>query len=397
MQSPITILIISDRTEAELLRQMIVRIDSKMTVLVADKAELVIQHMNDTFPDVIFCDWQLEELNPSAYCKNILNSEHFSSVYLIALLNSNEELHHAYAIGCHEAHLFEVNKTAYYKILTALRTVSSLKHLRLQNEQLNLDKEKLDASLDEVGAEFRTVIERMISARLPIYSGAENFIRRASEWIGASMFTDEDEAQKKALSMAIGLVALGRISLSDTDKYAPVSYEGSPTTPVLAHVPLEADGLLQGCSLLDSVRMILRNLYENYDGTGFPDRKQHWQIPLGARILRAVSEFHELRLFHSHTTESALNHIKRLSRHVYDHRVVALLEEFCSYHESDTHEIIRCVGIHELAEGMKIKRDIITNSGMKLIPAGTLLQTSLISRILSHNSLDPIIGNIYIE
>lgn len=397
MQSPLTILIISDRTEAELLRQMIVRINSKTTVLVADKAELVIQHMNDTFPDVIFCDWQLEELNPSAYCKNILSSEHFSSVYLIALLNSNEELHHAYAIGCHEAHLFEVNKTAYYKILTALRTVSSIKQLRLENELLQSKHEATDKALDNVQSEYRAIIEKLISARLPLYAGAENFIRRASEWIGNSMFTAEDEEQKKALSIAIGLVSIGRISLSDTDRYAPISYEGSPTTPLLAHVPLEADELLHGCSSLDNVKMILRNLYENYDGTGFPDRKQHWQIPLGARILRAVSEFHELRLFHSHTTESALNHIKRLSRHVYDHRVVALLEEFCSFHESEAHEIVRCVGIHELTEGMTIKRDIVTNSGMKLIPAGTILHTSLIGRIHSHNALDPVIGNIYIE
>jgi response regulator RpfG family c-di-GMP phosphodiesterase len=38
------------------------------------------------------------------------------------------------------------------------------------------------------------------------------------------------------------------------------------------------------------VCLLIRHQLENYDGSGFPDRLVQEQIPIGARILRAVND-----------------------------------------------------------------------------------------------------------
>jgi hypothetical protein len=46
---------------------------------------------------------------------------------------------------------------------------------------------------------------------------------------------------------------------------------------------------------------------------------------------------------------------------------------------------------------MTLAGDIVTNAGLKLMNAGTVLRSHLIDRLMSHNTMDPILGNIYVH
>lgn len=50
----------------------------------------------------------------------------------------------------------------------------------------------------------------------------------------------------------------------------------------------------------------------------------------------------------------------------------------------------------DLKAGTVLASDIVTNAGLKLMNAGTVLQSHLIDRLMSHNTIDPILGNIYV-
>lgn len=397
---PLSILIISERPEAALLEQMLTKISAGNTCTIAHSSATIIQVLNNRIPDIIFCDWLLNSITPATFCKNLTSDEHFSQVFFVALLDNNDELHHAYACGAHEAHTFEVNKLAYYKIYSIIASVAKCKQLRRDNtELLSRLTEHEEAQLHYVNT-----IQRTLFARFPELEERSPFIERATIWITEQLTQEDAHKAKEQLEMqqilfAAKLYPIGRMHLPDGKLYASVSFEGRAADAIMAHVPLEADMIIGDTAALDGARNILRNMYENYDGTGFPDRKQHWQIPVGSRVLRAVVEFDELLHRDKKNKEEALAQLKRFVRHVYDHRVVALLEEYLNLNSgnSKTQSDMRPVQLHELSEGMKLARDIITNSGLKLIPAGTTLRESLIARILSHNSMDPVLGNIYVR
>lgn len=391
----LTINIISERTDVDLLEQLLHKINSGFKITISRTAASIIHALHSELPDIIFCDWDVESINASSFCKNIHADAHFKNVHFIALLADVKDMHHAYASGADEVHMFETNKISYYKLISTTSLISKLKALNVQNQTLTSKVQELENLRDD----YISVIQKVIQSRIPSVATVTEFMQKSVLWI-AEQFAQEEHVtiSKDALTIATKFFAIGKMYLPDGDLNTPVSFEGSPSNQIVANVPSQADVILQNVESLETVRIILRSLYENYDGTGFPDRKQHWQIPLGSRILRVVLDFIEYKQVHRTSSEEALNQIKKFVRHVYDHRIVALLEEYVTtvaYGQS-TGSRLKAVQLHDLHDGMKLGRDVITNSGLKLVPAGTVLHEHLIDRIVSHNTMDPVLGNIYI-
>jgi len=68
----------------------------------------------------------------------------------------------------------------------------------------------------------------------------------------------------------------------------PVYSEGNVSDPLMYQIPIVARNIISGIPRLEKVGDILYHIYENMDGTGFPDKLQSWQIPLESRILRVA-------------------------------------------------------------------------------------------------------------
>ncbi len=357
---------------------------------------LVLQLLNTTHPELIIIDWNVSTIHADELATRILKSLGDSPCYVIALTHT--QIHYTQALQAGVHYIIDVHdeRHAYTQCMMTFALLRTLEITRGENRLLR----SAIRTKEQNEKQMVHAIEKTIQVRFPEAADSLPFISNAVEWIVDQFRNEEEfELEKTQINYAVHLAWLGRMHLPDAERQTRITLDGSATSTLTAFVPLQADAILEGVDSLEGARHILKNMYENYDGTGFPDRKQHWQIPLGSRILRAVCDLDELSRRTNTTAVEALETLKRFSRRVYDHRVVALLEEYVvnvSRRTKDKAES-RAVQLFDLSEGMQLASDIVTNSGLKLMNAGTVLRDQLILRIQSHNAMDPILGNIYVR
>jgi len=118
-----------------------------------------------------------------------------------------------------------------------------------------------------------------------------------------------------------------------------------------------------------------------------------------SRIIRVALDFEEIsQRTMKKSPKEIFDIISAESNRLYDKRVVILLEQYyATIGSKEKTSIEKAVQLYELEEGMVLSRDIITNSGIKLMPSGAVLKDNIIKKIYSHNSTDPIIGNIFVK
>ncbi|MBL7999921.1 MAG: hypothetical protein JNL32_14950, partial [Candidatus Kapabacteria bacterium] len=222
-----------------------------------------------------------------------------------------------------------------------------------------------DVPSDSTKQDILSFIERIIALRLPDHAVQFPWLRKASTWIASMLPADEvAKINTDILESVLRIFPLSRLSLPDAKKKSPCTIDGHGYDSILSQLPLTSDDLFDGLHCFEQERVILRSLFENYDGTGFPDQKQHWQIPMAARILRPLIELMEYKLLHGTTTYDALTYIKRFQRIAYDPRIILLLEEYVTMVDTATESDIRSIDLDALEDGMVLARDIVTHSGM---------------------------------
>lgn len=134
---------------------------------------------------------------------------------------------------------------------------------------------------------------------------------------------------------------------------------------------------------------------QNWDGSGFPGELMGDEIPIGARILRAIVFQEELRA-EGLPSDAIVERIRSAMHSILDQRIANLVIEFLSIHKHqvDTNEVK--VPIDELVPGMLIAEDVFAASGVKLLPKGIELQEKTLSLLLERNETDPIVGGVYV-
>jgi response regulator RpfG family c-di-GMP phosphodiesterase len=147
--------------------------------------------------------------------------------------------------------------------------------------------------------------------------------------------------------------------------------------------PLHGDGYLMSLQSLRGAGHVLRNLYERWDGKGMPAQLAGEAIPLGARVLRAASEYERLRSGSIETRrfshDDACKWLRNGSGTRFDARVaeafVALLEEDPVAGGPPTQ------GGGALKPGMVIAQDLTAGIGVLLLSKEHLLDETMIRRL----------------
>ncbi|ARA93016.1 hypothetical protein AWN76_007505 [Rhodothermaceae bacterium RA] len=153
---------------------------------------------------------------------------------------------------------------------------------------------------------------------------------------------------------------------------------------------------------LEEAARYVRSHHERIDGTGYPDRLQGQDIPLGARIIAVANIYdHALHPRESPTSaspEEALLTLQEKAGSRLDPDLVRLLTEIVLENEGDLPGL-REVEIHlrDLQPGMVLARDLLTSRNVLLLKAGTPLQQEHIARLLQHHAQDPILDGIFIR
>ncbi len=170
------------------------------------------------------------------------------------------------------------------------------------------------------------------------------------------------------IGVAAMLSQIGCVSIPE--QILAKAYEGKELTPAERQTfdayPLAGRQLIANIPRLEEVAEIIAYQQQHYDGRGFPgDGKCENEIPLGSRILKVALDFDTL-ISAGYANETALAEINdRQGR--YDPSVVAALEELLAI----THaQVIRCVKVSELVDGLTLADDVKTVNGTLICPRG---------------------------
>jgi len=119
-------------------------------------------------------------------------------------------------------------------------------------------------------------------------------IHHIAQWI-AEHFGELNRQQIANISTAARIALIGKIFLPDELLHQPPTVNGIATHQLMHQIPYCSDKILEPMPSLHPIRTILHSLFENYDGTGFPDRIEKGIIPIESRILRVAYDFQMYR------------------------------------------------------------------------------------------------------
>jgi putative nucleotidyltransferase with HDIG domain len=179
---------------------------------------------------------------------------------------------------------------------------------------------------------------------------------------------------------------IGKIGFPDSLLDTPVSVMNQQQLAIYRQHPAAGAGVLNKIEALATIADIVRHHHEYFNGSGFPDGLSGLSIPLGARIVGAVSDYDELK--YGRLTGQPLSARQSWVRIMngrgshYDPQVVNALEPIATGEGKFEIDEIPITAPH-IQEGMQLTRDVIHPEGYLLLSKNTILTRALISQLVT--------------
>jgi putative nucleotidyltransferase with HDIG domain len=194
-----------------------------------------------------------------------------------------------------------------------------------------------------------------------------------------------DDAEIQDVFIAGLLHDVGKIGFPDKLLSKPVSTLSSEELAIYRRHPTSGALIIKKVSALSRVAEFVLSHHENYDGSGFPDGLSGLNIPLGARIIAAISDYDSLKyggmLEQAMTAKQACQYLLTESGQRYDPMVIDKLESLLSAEEKFEIDEIPVHASH-LQEGMVLTRDVLHPDGFLLLSKGTVMNHRLIDQLV---------------
>lgn len=193
--------------------------------------------------------------------------------------------------------------------------------------------------------------------------------------VGRKMKVDDMWQLETAASLSqIGCVVLPEDALKKL-------YRGQELTMEEAQLfsmhPFIASNLLSNIPRMETVSEIIANQGKNFDGSGMPaDSRSGGEIPLGARILKAILDFDALRARGAGKIKSA-EQLAAMSGQ-YDPEVRSALQEVV---KSETGFMKTSLKVSELQDDMIIAEDVLLRNGRLIVARGCKVGRALRERL----------------
>jgi response regulator RpfG family c-di-GMP phosphodiesterase len=345
-------------------------------------------------PDLIVSDYYMPEMNGFELCQKIKSDPALkhSMFVLLTAESSIERKVEGLDIGADEF------LTKPFKTEELLARIRSLLRIKLLQDEVVAERkelERLHKLLQENFNNILALLSELIGTRVPNASLRAERAVQIVHWVVGKMNIDEAEANN--LHIAARLREVGKLNLPDEVLRKPETELTGSDREILSHAPVYAEAVVNNISTMHQVAQILRWQFENFDGTGFPDRLRASQIPLGARLLRAVNMLDQLIDQGMKNPEDLIVALAKHKGTILEPKFGQLIIEYMQTQiDPNWLQGKRQVSVYDLKQGMKLACDIHTGKGLKLIQKDTTITKTQIERILTHNEVDPIITTLYI-
>ncbi|MGE5479323.1 MAG: HD domain-containing phosphohydrolase [Chloroflexota bacterium] len=348
-------------------------------------------------PSIVLADLNTEQVSGLALLRIIRQKENLRNNYvlLLAPIKDSDTALKALQAGADDVlgKPFSVEN-----IITKLRAATRVVSQQYKEKSLLAEIDSLNKQVKANYAQVKQLIELYQNSKIPDFIPRLRRITEVSSWIAKIISDGEHEAQD--VEEAGPICYCGRLFLSDSLIYKPVFSSGMISNEHMRGVPAYTRQLLGGIEAFEKICNTLEHIYENFDGTGIPDGLQSWEIPLSSRILRVAMDYEDLFAKYQNDGK-VIELLYHESKRLYDPRVVAYLDQYSAWKQSA--ELMGKRGkeepikLREIRDGMTLTRNIMTNSGLKLVGAGAVLREEIIEKIINISKSDPIIGKIYVR
>lgn len=236
------------------------------------------------------------------------------------------------------------------------------------------------------------VCSNLIENHLPHYRGHANKVAEHARNIALTLKLPESEINN--IYFAGHLYALGKIALPKNILDLPYRTLKHETSVVFEQYPIIGSTALMGSpnKNLEKVAEIILTHREAYNGKGYPHQLSKDEIPLAARILYVAIDFEQLQMGllvpDKLTNYQAFELIKASKGILYDPIVVdAFAELIAKLPPEKFKQVKEQIMISEsLKPGMILSRDVLSSTGMLLLPKGIELDQKAINNLTKlHN------------
>jgi response regulator RpfG family c-di-GMP phosphodiesterase len=265
--------------------------------------------------------------------------------------------------------------------------VAALRQHRLESAEHDLLEQTLIGSL-------KALMEILAVVDPRSFDRAEIIRLRSQELAKALMVRSAWEVIVAAMLARLGFVTVPPELIVKMREREALSAEEYRT---LQAVPEFGARLLERIPRMEGVAMILRYQNRDFSGGDPPlDNIRGQDLPMGARILRVVSDFQDLmdrrgsRLF-------ALEQMK-LNQARYDPQVLQAMEGLVGMPSEVVNPAApRAVSVGDLQVGMLLTEDVKTGMGLLVAPAGTHILGSHLEKIQTFDRLIGLAGPIWVR
>lgn len=286
-----------------------------------------------------------------------------------------------------------VNKGHVFQFLTKpcdpALLVSSVKAAMKQYELVTAERELLESTLSG----SVKVLTDIISMVEPDSFGDAQKVREYSQKVAQHLgLTDLWELELAAMLAPIGYVAVppALVKKARSDRADTIT---GPERDMLNRVPQIGSDLLSQIPRLKKVAKIIRYQKKNLDGSGFPvDSVSRHDIPIGSRILRAVTDLVEIEN-KGMPTFKAIEVLRRWPN-LYDPDIV---EAIAKCLVKDSGGLQGGVAVNELRVGQILVSDVVSKDKVLIVSAGNKISKIILEKVRNFAELGGVEEPIFVK
>lgn len=346
-------------------------------------------------PDVILCDLGLPGINGFELCKRVKSDPECAfSLFVILTVHTDTALKvEGLRLGVDD---YLAKPAEAPELLAKAHAMLRIKRL---HDELRDDKHALQQMQQRLTESFNrllSVLLYVLDLRVP---GAAARGEQLASWaIKVAERFDVPEPLLEDLRLAALLHEIGRVVEPSAPALNPGDTPGG--FPSDWAYTVASNAILQRVERLNEAAVLVSAIYENWDGTGMPNRWRKGQIPLRSRILRVLIDFFTT-LTKDGPKPISSDPIEVLSRYRgtwYDPVVVQhLAAVIAGSSDLPVVDTRYRVTLGELESEMVLAEDLCSASGVKLLAAGSTITPQIVELLRKRNQTDPIIDTPWIR